>query len=116
MTDRRPENEIDSALKHALDAAETPRPLRPMWPEVERRRARRARPVFDLRFSVASAAALSIGFLMGVLTFDGTTGTASVTGAPEAVATAEGSDWTEMGPTLDDLYLFDDANGREVSQ
>lgn len=52
-----------------IESDEATPPLTAMWPAVESRLGRRL-PVFDLPFATATAAALAVGVMLGVLTFE----------------------------------------------
>jgi anti-sigma factor RsiW len=91
------------AVMHVLESDESAQPLESMWPAVESR-LRRRMPAFDLPFATATAAALTVGVMLGVLTFDERR--QPVTPATD-VATATDAWSAESDVLLADIYLSD---------
>ena len=86
-----------------LEGDEALRPLDSMWPEVEAGLRRRL-PVFDLPFAAATAAALAIGVMLGVLTFDRQV----LDTQPVAEVAAATDEWsTDSELLLSDIYMSD---------
>ena len=89
----------------ALDGDQAVRPLASMWPAVESRLRRT--PVFDLPFATATAAALAVGVMLGVLTFD----RAQEPVALMEVASSATEAWsTDSELLLSEIYLSDPAD------
>lgn len=89
------------SLAHVLESDTDAEPLAPMWNAVGDRLERRV-PVFDAPFAAATAAALAIGMVIGLLTFDRAATQVGVTS--ETVAPVE--TWpTESEVLLSDAYL-----------
>jgi len=106
MTDERNRNETDERLARLLDADEPARLLRPMWAEVERRRARAGG--FDVGLATATAAAVTVGFLIGALTFNGNGEVPAEDRTADLAAVASSTVWTDAGPRIDQLYLLEE--------
>lgn len=93
------------SLEHVLDDDETATPLSPMWPHIARERDPARRRMLDLSFAAAAAAALTAGFMLGVLGFDGSAGRSAL---PAQTAAAATDDWaTSAEPSLSDVYFFE---------
>ena len=90
-------------VMQVLEGDPAAEPLASMWPEVESRLRRRL-PVFDLPFAAATAAALAVGVMLGVLTFDRQLSEVAPL-AEVATATDAWSDESEL--LLADIYLLD---------
>jgi len=102
------------ALERLLDEDADATPLAPMWPAIARRRDPARRRWVDLTFAAATAGALAAGFVLGIVTLDGSAVARNVV-VQSTTATAE-SDWaTSSEPSLSDVYFFDNSSGASGS-
>jgi len=104
------------ALGRLLDDDESPAPLHPMWPAIARRRDPVRRRIADFGFALASAAALSAGFMLGVLALGDGARSTPATVATTAAASVDTDLLSASERTLSDVYFFDTASNTETSQ
>jgi len=98
------------AVYEMLDAAPSPEPLRPMWPQVRQRLHPEPTPRFGLSFALGTSALTAAGIVLGI--FLGSLGTRSYDSQQQDIWSALGSSiMVETDATLFDTYMSDTDTG-----